>query len=118
MLLAFAVPPDVVAATATSSEREAKDAFRRADYGTVLKLLPPASSGITPSKAWLRLAVDSAIHVGRPEEGLEIYDRLVKPGQPEEVPLLQRLGIGFLRAYVRDSREHLRIAAYSALAAS
>ena len=39
-----------------------------------------------------------------------------KPGQPEEVPLLQRLGIGFLRAYVRDSREHLRIAAYSALA--
>ena len=116
MLLAFVVPSHAVAATAASLEREATEAFNRADYGAVLRLLPPESSEVTPSKALLRLAVQSAIKLGRPEEGLEIYERLVKAAQADDPALLRPLSVSFLSAYVRDTREHLRIAAYSALA--
>src|SRR6476660_5855275 len=116
MLLALAVPSHAVAATAASLEREATEAFSRADYGVVLRLLPPESSEVAPSKALLRLAVQSAIKLGRPEEGLEIYERLVKASQADDPALLRPLGVSFLSAYVRDTREHLRIAAYSALA--
>ena len=116
MLLAFAIPSHAVAAAAASLEREATDAFNRADYGAVLRLLPPKSAEVTSSKAVLRLAVQSATKLGRPEEGLEIYERLVKAGQADDLALLRLLGVSFLSAYVRDTREHLRIAAYSALA--
>ena len=116
MLLAFAAPSLAVAAAAASLEREATEAFNRADYGAVLRVLPPESSEVTPSKALLRLAVQSATKLGRPEEGLEIYERLVKAGQADDPDLLRPLGVSFLSAYVRDTREHLRIAAYSALA--
>ena len=105
-----------MAATAASLEREATEAFSRADYSAVLRLLPPESSEVTPSKALLRLAVQSATKLGRPEEGLEIYDRLVQAAQADDPALLRPLSISFLSAYVRDTREHLRIAAYSALA--
>ena len=116
MLFALAVPPSAIAATAASLERQATDAYNRADYGEVLRLLPSESSGVTASKTLLRLAVKSATQVGRPEEGLDIYERLVKGGQADEADLLRQLGIGFLNAYVRDVQEHLRIATYSALA--
>ena len=116
MLLALAVPSHAAAAPAASLEREATDAFNRADYGTVLRLLPPESAKVTPSKSLLRLGVQSAAKVGRPEEALQIYERLIKAGQSDDPALLRQIGIGFLSAYVRNSREHLRIAAYSALA--
>ena len=111
MLLAFAVPSHAVAATAASLEREATEAFNRADYSAVLRLLPSESSEVTPSKALLRLAVQSATKLGRPEEGLEIYDRLVQAAQADDPALLRPLSISFLSAYVRDTKEHLRIAA-------
>ncbi|HET9883505.1 MAG TPA: hypothetical protein VFS81_17265, partial [Candidatus Binatia bacterium] len=66
MLLALAVPSHAAAAPAASLEGEATDAFNRADYGTVLRLLPPESSKVTPSKSLLRLGVQSAAKVGRP----------------------------------------------------
>ena len=115
MLLALAVPAHAFAATAASLDREATEAFTRADYAAVLRLVPPQSSDVKPSKALLRLAVQSATKLGRPEEGFEIYERLVHDGEPDDERLLRPLGISFLTAYVRDSRDHLRIAAYSAL---
>ena len=116
MLLAFAVQPSAIAATTVTLERDASEAYQRADYAGVLRLLPPESSDIPVSSALLRLALESATKIGRPEEGLQIYERLVKPSQADDTELLRQLGVSFLTAYVRDTREHLRIAAYSALA--
>ena len=55
--------------------------------------------------------------LGRPEEGLDIYERLVKPDQPEERPPPPEARYRFLDVPTsRNSKEYLRIAAYSALA--
>ena len=117
VLLAFGLPNDTFAATTSVSlEREASDAFNRAEYGTVLELFQSPPSGVIPSKRLLRLAVQSAVKLGRPEEGLDIYERLVKVDQLDDLTLLRQLAVSFLSAHVRDPKEHIRIAAYSALA--
>ena len=61
------------APTGSVLEREATDAFNHAEYDRVLKLwqsLPPET---TPSKPLLRLAFQSSLKLGRPEEAFTLY---------------------------------------------
>jgi len=116
LLLIAGLPKDLAAATTASLELEASQAFNRAEYSTVLKLLQSQPPGVAPSKPLLRLAVHSAVKLGRPEEALDIYERLIKSDQPDDRALLRQLALSFLSAYVRDPKEHIRIAAFSALA--
>ena len=115
-LLAFGLPKTALAAG--SLEREANEAFSKADYGSVLKLWHSLPPDATPSKPLLRLAFQSALKLARPEEGLEVYERMVKSGQPDDLASLRSLAISFLSAYVRESKEYIRVAAYTALAAT
>jgi len=106
----------VTSSTPTSLEREAVEAFDKTEYGTVLKLwqsLPPEA---TPSKPIMRLAFQSALKLGRPEEGLAIYERAIKNNQRDDLAWLRQLAISFLSASVRNPQEYIRIAAYTALA--
>ncbi len=113
--------PPAEARTPTSStgsaiEREATDAFNHAEYDRVLKLwqsLPPES---TASKPLIRQAFQSFLKLGRPEEALTLYHRLVPIGQPDDPSLLRPLALSFLTSHVRDSQEYVRIVAYTVLA--
>ncbi|MEK7763788.1 MAG: hypothetical protein AAB433_19630, partial [Nitrospirota bacterium] len=85
-LLANAGAP--TAQPGSALEREAASAFNRAEYDQVLKLwyaLPPAT---TASKPLIRLAFQSALKLGRPEEALTLYQRLIPTGQPDDPALL------------------------------
>jgi HEAT repeat protein len=104
------------AQTGSALEREATNAFDRAEYDQVLKLwysLPPET---TASKPLIRLAFQSSLKLGRPEEALTLYQRLVPIDQPDDPGLLHHLALSFLTSHVRDSQEYVRITAYSMLA--
>lgn len=104
------------APTGSALEREATDAFNRAEYDRVLKLwqsLPPEPA---PSKPLIRLALQSSLKLGRPEEALTLYQRLIQADQPDDPALLRLLALSFLTSHVRDSQEYVRIAAYTVLA--
>ncbi|HSQ90991.1 MAG TPA: hypothetical protein VLM19_02320, partial [Nitrospiraceae bacterium] len=81
--------PLVDAGTPTTStgpalEREARDAFNHAEYNQVLKLwqsLPPETAG---SKPLVHLAFQSSLKLGRPEEALTFYQRLVPTDRPDD----------------------------------
>ena len=105
-----------MAPTGSALEREATDAFNHAEYDRVLKLwqsLPPKTPA---SKPLIRLAFQSSLKLGRPEEGLTLYQRLVPADQPDDPALLRPLALSFLTSHVRDSQEYVRIAAYTVLA--
>ena len=114
-------PPPAKAGTPTSPtdsalEREATNAFNHAEYDQVLKLwysLPPET---TASKPLIRLAFQSSLKLGRPEEALTLYQRLVPADQPDDPTLLRPLALSFLTSHVRDTQEHVRITAYTMLA--
>ena len=102
--------------TGATLEREATSAFNRAEYDQVLKLwhsLPPET---TPSKPLIRLAFQSSLKLGRPEEALTLYQRLVPADQPDDPALLRPLALSFLTSHVRDTQEYVRVAAYTILA--
>jgi HEAT repeat protein len=109
------------AATPTSPtglplEREATDAFNRAEYDRVLKLWHSLPAEGTASKPLIRLAFQSSLKLGRPEEALPLYQRLIPTDQPDDPALLRPLALSFLTSHVRDPQEYVRIMAYTMLA--
>jgi HEAT repeat protein len=104
-----------MAPTGPTLEREATDAFNRAEYDHVLKLwysIPPEN---TASQPLIRLAFQSALKLGRPEEAFTLYQRLIPTDQADDPALLRPLALSFLTGHVRDSQEHVRIEAYTIL---
>jgi HEAT repeat protein len=97
-------------------EREATALFNRAEYDQVLKLWQSLSPETTASKPFIRLAFQSSLKLGRPEEALTLYQRIVPPDQPDDPALLRPLALSFLTSHVRHSQESVRIASYSMLA--
>ncbi|HEU4686643.1 MAG TPA: HEAT repeat domain-containing protein [Nitrospira sp.] len=114
--------PPVFAASSTVGsnvselERDAASAFQRAEYDRVLKDWQSLPAEATPSKSFLRLALQSQLKLGHAEEALALYDRLVPREQQEDRALLRALALGMITSHVRDPQEHIRIAAYSVLA--
>jgi len=120
LALVVSLPPveavTPAASTGSALEREATDAFNHAEYDRVVKLwqsLPPET---TASKPLIRLAFQSSLKLGRPEEALTLYQQLIPPDLPDDPALLRPLALTFLTSHVRDSQEYVRIAAYTVLA--
>ena len=111
-----AVAGTLTAPTASALEREATDAFNRAEYDRVLKLWHSIPAEGTASKTLIRLAFQSSLKLGRPEEALPLYQRLVPADQPDDPSFLRPLALSFLTSHVRDPQEYVRIMAYTMLA--
>ena len=118
-LIGFLVGPPVVAATAgtpASIESKATALFKAGDYPEVTALYRGLPPDATPPKEFLRLALQSYVRLGRTDEALSIYSKLTQPGQSHDATLLRPLALGMITSHVRDRNEHVRIAAFSALA--
>ena len=109
-LISILVSPPLVHAGAPAGsalEREATASFNRAEYDQVLQLWYSASPDATASKPLIRLAFQSALKLGRPEEALTLYQRLIPTGQPDDPALLRPLALSFLTSHIRDTQEHV-----------
>jgi len=104
------------AGTASTVESKAMALFKAGDYPEVTSLYRDLPPNATPSKEFLRLSLLSYVRLGRTDEALAIYAKLIKPEQPYDASLLRPLALGMITSHVRDRKEHVRIAAYSALA--
>ncbi|MGC4099219.1 MAG: HEAT repeat domain-containing protein [Nitrospira sp.] len=118
LILIFITAPALTASAGSSSTVESKAAalFKAGDYPEVAALYRDLPSDATASTQFLRLSLLSYIHMGRTDEALAIYAKLDQPGQPPDSSLLRPLALGVITSHVRDRKEHVRVAAYSALA--
>ena len=82
----------------------------------MLQLLQSLPADEEPSRELVRYAVMSLLKLGKPEEAWKLYSRHVVTNRPDDVRLLRDLARSFVVARVRDPQEHIRIAAYTALA--
>ncbi|HBH79146.1 MAG TPA: hypothetical protein DDY39_04895 [Nitrospira sp.] len=110
--------PVVAATTEAPSPIESKASafFKAGEYPEVTALYRSLPPDATPSKEFLRLVLQSYVRLGRTDEALSIYSKLTQPGQSHDAALLRPLALGMITSHVRDRKEHIRIAAYSALA--
>ena len=122
LLFAWMCPMPAIAAAPASKasptplEREAMTLYRAAEYSRVIDLIQHPPTGQEPGADAIRYAILSYVKTGKPEEGWKLYPRITAGDRPDDRELLREVARGFIISRVRDSQEHIRIAAYTALA--
>ena len=122
VLLVIALLVSHSAVTASSiflvaAESPAAKAYKLGDFEEVLRLLEQeTSSKKEPSRELLRLACLSHLRLAHSEDAAALYMRLHPVGQADDTGLLREVALTTIMSRVRDPQEHVRIAAYTALA--
>ncbi len=62
-----------------------------------------------------RLKIRALLRIGKPKESLEEYDRLEASLKHEDLRVLREVALGFIIVMMKDMREQMRGAAYTAL---
>lgn len=94
--------------------REARQAFDHKQYDRALTIIEPLLKEPTPTEA-RRLKIKSLIRLARPTDALGEYERLFDQAKQDDGPLLRELAIAFITPMLKDMREQMRGAAYTAL---
>jgi len=97
------------------SVKEAQAAFDKKQYQEALDLLEQVMKEHGSQPEMRRLKVRSLIFLGKPKDALVEYERHEQELKQEDRPLLKDVSFGFIYALVKDMREQMRGAAYTAL---
>lgn len=108
---ATADPPAVLAAVPSDIQRS----YDRQEYQKVLDEIAKLSGPSSAASDIRRLKVRSLLKLGNPKEALEEYDRLERSTNQDEIPLLRDVALGFITVMLKDMREQMRGAAFTAL---
>jgi HEAT repeat protein len=95
--------------------KEAQAAFEKKQYQETLDVIEQIVKEKGPQPETRRLKIRSLIQLGKPKEALAEYDQLAQGLTHDDLVLLKELGIGFAAVLVKDMREQMRGAAYTAL---
>lgn len=107
--------PSVLMAGASNVPKEAQAAFEKKAYQQALDELAKLDKERGAAPEVRRLKIRSLVHVGKPKEALEEYDLLAQSLKRDEEPVLREVALGLIVVLVKDMREQMRGAAYTAL---
>ncbi len=101
--------------TASSVPKGVQEAFDKHQYDQVLEQLAKLEKeqNIVPDVR--RLKIRSFLKLGKPKEALDEYDKLEFMLKQDDESLLREVALGFILIMVKDMREQMRGAAYTAL---
>lgn len=102
-------------AASARSLKEAQAAFDKKQYQETLDLVEQVTKEQGPQPDALRLKTRSLIFLGKPKDALVEYERLEQDSKHEDRTLLKEVALGFVYVLVKDMREQMRGAAYTAL---
>lgn len=94
---------------------EIQRSYDSRQYQTVLDEIAKLDGASSSASDVRRLKVRSLLKLGNPKEALEEYDRLERAANQDEMPLLREVALGFITVMLKDMREQMRGAAFTAL---
>lgn len=97
------------------SLKDAQAAFDKKQYQEALDIIEQVTKEKGSQPETRRLKVRSLIFLGKPKDALVEYERHEQESKQEDRPLLKDVSLGFIYALVKDMREQMRGAAYTAL---
>lgn len=97
------------------SLKDAQAAFDKKQYQEALDLIEQVTKEKGTQPETKRLKIRSLIFLGKPKDALVEYERHEQELKQEDRPLLKDVSLGFIYALVKDMREQMRGAAYTAL---
>lgn len=95
--------------------KDAQQAFEKKQYQQALDELAKLDKDKSAAPEVRRLKVRSLIRIGKPKEALDEYDLLEQALKQDDEPLLRDVALGLIVALMKDMREQMRGAAYTAL---
>ncbi|TAJ07639.1 MAG: hypothetical protein EPO61_12240 [Nitrospirae bacterium] len=99
----------------SGSIKEAHAAYEQRHYDRVLTLVEPFIQDGGQGLDALRLKARSLVHLGRPVDALPVYDQVAAKLGKDDMVLLHDVAFGFIVVVLKDMREQMRGAGYSAL---
>ncbi len=107
--------PSVLMAGASAVPKEAQAAFEKKAYQQALDELAKLDKERGAAPEVRRLKIRSLINIGKPKEALDEYDLLAQSLKHDDEPVLREVALGMIVVLVKDMREQMRGAAYTAL---
>lgn len=107
--------PAAAADRPAGAVQEAQRAFDRKEFDRALALADALVQGPDAPQEAHRVKVRSLLRLGKPQDALKAYDRLEAKLGRDDVPLLREVALGFIVLLLKDMREQMRGAAYTAL---
>ena len=105
----------LLAAGTVSVPKETQAAFDKQQYEQVLEQLAKLEKEQGAAPDIRRLKIRTFLKLGNPKDALGEYDKLEFALKQDDVSLLQEVALGFIVIMVKDMREQMRGAAYTAL---
>ena len=99
----------------SSVSKAAQEAFEKKDYTLALEELAKLEKAQTAAPEVRRLKIRSLLKLSNPKDALGEYDKLERALQQDDLPLLREVAMGFIVVLVKDMRDQMRGAAYTAL---
>lgn len=95
--------------------QEAQAAFSKQQYDQALQLLESLERGGKVTADIRRLKIKTLAKSGKPLDALAEYENLTQPGGKDDGPLLREVALGFITLLLKDMRDQMRGAAFTAL---
>lgn len=117
VLLLMFVPGSVLATgeKPPGSIKDAQAAYEQRHYDQALTLVEPFIRDGGQGLDALRIKARSLLHLGRPVEALVVYDQVAAKLGKDDMALLHDVAFGFIVVVLKDMREQMRGAGYTAL---
>jgi len=106
---------ELLAAVSTAVPKEVQGLYDKKEYQKALEELAKLDKETAAAPNIRRLRVRALVAVGNPKEALEEYDKLHGTLKQDDEPLLREVALGFIIVMMKDMREQMRGAAYTAL---
>ena len=107
--------PLFCAAGSSSVPKEIQSLYDKKDYQKALEEVGKLDHERSSAPDVRRLKIRTLLKLGNPKEALEEYDRLESSLKQDDLPLLRDVGLGFIVIMLKDMRDQMRGAAYTAL---
>jgi HEAT repeat protein len=115
LFLSLLAWPGFLLAVSASLPKEIQSLYDKKDYQKALDEIAKLDQSRAAAPDVRRVKVRSLVKLGHPKEALEEYDKLKAALTREDLPLLREVAMGFIVVMMKDMREQMRGAAYTAL---
>jgi HEAT repeat protein len=115
LLDALAAPSVTVFAASPTVPQEIQSLYDKKDYAKALDEIAKLDKDTSGASDVRRIKVRSLLKLGNPKEALEEYDRLEQSLSRDDLAVLREVALGFILVMMKDMREQMRGAAYTAL---
>lgn len=100
---------------AVSAAKDLQRLYDKKEYQKAIEEIAKLDKEASAAPDVRRLKIRSLLRLGNPKGALEEYDKLEAALKQDDLPVLREVALGFIVVLMKDMREQMRGAAYTAL---